>query len=80
MREECGATVPRTNPLDGLNLEGVSEEQVARLRAVYAQLVGEPVTTRCAFCDFAVFGPVNETAGAFREHRCDRRPAAASVG
>ena len=58
--------------LDGIDLDGLSEEQVARLRALYAPPAGEPVTTRCAFCDFQAFGPIDEAARAFREHECDR--------
>jgi len=65
--------------LNGINLDGLSDEQVARLRALYATPAGEPVTTRYAFCDSAMSGPADETAAAFREHQCERRRASSDA-
>jgi len=62
---------------DDPNLDGLPEELLAHLRHL-ERLVGEPVATRCALCDFAAVEPVADTTAVFREHEWGR-PDSSSI-
>ena len=50
------------------------EKRRAAKKKAEPEIVLEPIVERCAYCDFAVAGDVDDARQAFVKHVCDRPP------